>query len=330
VGATIKDVAKKVGVTPTTVSMVLRGDSRISDGTKEKVLKAAKELNYYPNSIGRSLVKGKTNTIAIASHLFYGPFKTDILNGIDNELKETKYRTFNFPFKSGQEEEGFREMLFGRICDGVIAINMAMNKEVAALYREEKRPIVFVEDVVEGLAGVKGDGFQGSYDAVMHLIKSGRKKIGLVVGAYGEMVNVKERLGGYKKALKDSGLEFDKDMVMESRFYNFPEGKDICKEMLEAKPGIDAVFVGAGDLVAMGMMRHAKDTGVKIPDDIAIIGYDGLDSGSLSSPELTTVKQPVFEMGTRAFKMIMDMIENPEKKYEIEVFKPELLVRGSA
>ncbi|PKL91431.1 MAG: hypothetical protein CVV21_07555 [Candidatus Goldiibacteriota bacterium HGW-Goldbacteria-1] len=327
---TIKDVAKKVGVTATTVSMVIRNDPRISDKTKEKVLKAVKEMNYYPNQIGRSLVKGKTNVIAVASSMFYGPFKIDIFNGIDTGVVETDYTTLHFSARADQEAELLKEIVYGRRADGVIAINMRTEKETLQAYNDTGLPIVFVEETFDGFAGVKGDSFKGAYKATERFIKTGKKNIGLISAVYTHLSCVTDREKGFMQALADNGLKYDESKTLRSAAYNFQEGQDLMDKIINDKMQVDAVFCSAGDLVAMGMIKRAKEKGVKIPDDIAIIGYDGLDTGSLVTPSLTTLKQPVVDMGRAAFDMLKKLMEEKNVKKEIKVFEPELIIRESA
>jgi DNA-binding LacI/PurR family transcriptional regulator len=327
---TIKDVAKKVGVTATTVSMVIRDDPRISSKTKEKVLKAVKEMNYYPNQIGRSLVKGKTNVIAVASSMFYGPFKIDIFNGIDTGVVETEYTTLHFSARAEQEAELLKEIVYGRRADGVIAINMRTEKETLQAYRDTGLPIVFVEETFDGFAGVKGDSFKGAYKATERLVKTGKKNIGLISSVYTHLSCVTDREKGFMKALADNNIKYDEKKTLRSATYNFQEGQDLMDKIINDKIQADAVFCSAGDLVAMGMIKRAKEKGVKIPDDIAIIGYDGLDTGSLVTPSLTTLKQPVVSMGRAAFDMLKKLMEEKDVKKEIKEFEPELIIRESA
>lgn len=326
---TIKDVARKVGVTPTTVSMVMRGDERISPPTREKVLKAAKELNYYPNHIGRSLVKGKTNTVAVAASLYYGPFKSDLYNGIDYALASTKYNIMQFPSRPGQDDEALREIYYGRRGDGTIAVTLRPGEEILNEYRNSGKPIIMVEDTAEGLPGVKVDNFKGAYEAVSNMISKGRKKIALIYGINREYASARERTGGYEKALRDNGIDPEKMAKFVSERYIFLDGIEMFDKVYERRNDFDAIFVPAGDMVAMGIMKGAREKGMKIPQDFMITGYDGLDSGSLISPALTTVKQPVFDMGMEAFKYL-DRLMNGGKDEGIKVFDPKLVIRESA
>jgi LacI family transcriptional regulator len=331
---TIKDVAKRVGVTPTTVSMVLKNDPRISDQTKTRVLEAVKELNYYPNHIGQSLVKGKTDTIAVVSNLFFAWFKMDVLNGIGRSIFETKYKMNQYSTREGIEDETLKEILYGRRADSVINISYRPDRQILEEFAKAKRPIVLIEDVVEGFPGVKVDNFKGAYNATEHLLNRGRKNIGILTGRVADGkggLNVLERIDGYKKALDDHNIDLRKRFMVETVCYTFEEGKEAFDRFMENKKGIDSIFCAAGDISAMGIIKRAQERGVKIPDDVAVIGYDDVVMSSIVSPSLTTVKQPIFEMGQAAVKMTVDQMENDCKgPSEVVIFQPELVIRESA
>ncbi len=331
---TIKDVAKKVGVTPTTVSMVMRNDPRISEETRQKVLQAVKELNYYPNYIGQSLVKGKTNTIAVVSNLFFAWFKMDILNGIGRSIFETTYKMNQYSTRDEIGEETLKDILYGKRADGVITISLRPKKEILNEFKNNNRPIVLIEDTVEGFAGVKVDNLRGAYIATDYLIKKGRRKIGILTGEVAEGrggLNVLERIEGYKKALKENDIDIRKKIMLETVCYTFEEGRKIFDKFIENKKGIDAIFCAAGDIAAMGLIKRAQELGVRVPDDVAIIGYDDIVISSMITPALTTVKQPIFEMGKASVKMLISQMES-DKKYvdEVVIFQPELVIRESA
>lgn len=331
---TIKDVAKKVGVTPTTVSMVMRDDPRISKETKDKVLQAVKELNYYPNYIGQSLVKGKTNTIAVVSNLFFAWFKMDILNGIGRSIFESSYKMNQYSTRDEIGEETLKDILYGKRADGIITISLRPTTTILNEFKRLKRPIVLIEDTVEGFAGVKVDNFKGAYMATDYLIKKGRKKIGILTGEVAQGrggMNVLERIDGYKKALKDNDIDIRKKIMLETVCYTFDEGKKIFDKFIENKKGIDAIFCAAGDIAAMGLMKRAQELGVKVPDDVAIVGYDDIVISSLVNPSLTTVRQPIFEMGKTAVKMLINQMESSLNYVdEVVIFQPELVIRESA
>ncbi|HDQ26908.1 MAG TPA: LacI family transcriptional regulator [bacterium] len=331
---TIKDVAKRVGVTPTTVSMALKNDPRISGPTKTKVLDAVNELNYYPNYIGQALVKGKTDTIAVVSSIFFAWFKMDVLNGIGRKILETKYRMNHYAIRLETRDEELRGILHGKRADAVIAISFKPGDEVLAEFKEKGVPLVLIEDTAEGYAGVKVDNFKGAYMATDYLAKKGKKNIGFVSMPYAEDrggYNVIERFEGYKKALADNKMDIRKRSIQEINRYTFDDGRAAMSRFLEGKKEIDAVFCAAGDIVSMGMIKEAKSRGLKIPGDISVVGYDDIVMSEMVSPALTTVKQPIFEMGQAAVRMVTDSLEHGGRgPGEVVIFQPELIIRESA
>jgi LacI family transcriptional regulator len=330
VRVTIKDIARKVGVTPATVSMVINSSPKISQKTKEKVLQAIKEMNYHPNYIGRSLVKGKTNNIAVVASFFASLFALESVRGIELNLRKTNYNLILYSTRGLEEKE--RDMLeriyYERRADGIIIISLKAEKPLIEQFKKDGIPLVFLEELCDGAPTVKFNNIKGAHMAVDHLIKSGRKNIAIVTGDHGQ--NAEERLKGYKDALKENNMEFSKDNVFPVLSYSFEEGEEILINMIKKNKKIDAVFCAAGDISAIGIMDAAKNHGIKIPQDMAIIGYDDIYISNLTSPALTTVRQPIAQMGMRSFDLLLDMVEGrAQMENKIISFEPELIVRDS-
>jgi len=327
---TIKDIAKKVGVTPATVSMVINNSPKISQETKEKVLKAIREMNYHPNYIGRSLVKGETNNIAVVASFFASLFALESVRGIEINLRKTPYNLILYSTKGmdENEEDLLRRILYERRADGVIIISLKAKKELMEEFRKENVAAVFIEEIVEDFPTVKFNNIKAAYIATEHLIKNKRKNIGLIVGNKG--LNAEERLRGYKEALSHYNIDFDKDKVVEIVDYSFEDGEKALNTLMEKNKKIDAVFCAAGDITAIGFMDAAKDKGIIIPDDIAIIGFDDIYLANLTTPGLTTIRQPITKMGMQAFDLLLDVIKGKEEDgKKIISFEPELIIRES-
>jgi len=336
-GVTIKDVAKLAGVSHTTVSMVIHNDHRITRATKKKVLDAIKKLNYYPNYFARGLVQGKTNTIAVIAAFFSSPFELDILKGIELRMDECdSHYNLNQYATRGKNEiktELFYSILYGKRADAVIALNLKPDITLMKNFETENIPIILIEEKMKGLSYVKTNNIKGAYLATEYLIKKGKKNIGLINGVTkGKEVGLspKERLSGYKKALKAYNLPFKHDNVIDIVYYYYEEGKDVLKTYRKRKNKIDSIFCAAGDMVAIGILEEARGMGVSIPEDISIIGYDDMLMASLIFPSLTTVKQPVQEMGAKAFDFVMEKISDKSLKDLKLVLQPELVIRESA
>jgi LacI family transcriptional regulator len=227
-----------------------------------------------------------------------------------------------------------RDILYGKRADGVITISLRPDIEILNEFKKNKTPIILIEDTVDGFPGVKVDNFQGAYVATDYLIKKGRRKIGILTGTITEGragKNVLERLEGYKKSLKDNGLDLRKKIMLETVCYTFDEGRRIFDKFIENKKGVDAIFCAAGDIAAMGLIKRAQELGVKVPDDVAIVGYDDIVISSIITPSLTTVKQPIFEMGKAAAKILISQMESDTVNInEVVTFQPELIIRESA
>ncbi|MBN2754229.1 MAG: LacI family DNA-binding transcriptional regulator [Candidatus Goldbacteria bacterium] len=327
---TIKDIAKKVGVTPATVSMVINNSPKISQKTKDLVMQSIKEMNYHPNYIGRSLVKGKTNNIAVVASFFASLFALESVRGIENNLRKTAYNLILYSTRGVEENERdvLRRVFYERRADGFIIISLKPDDELVAEFEKEGLPVVFIEEIVKGAPTVKFNNIKGAFMATEYLIKKKRKKIAIIKGS--KVLNAEERFKGYKDALEYYGIPFDEKKVIDVVDYTFEEGETLLKNLMKKSGGVDAVFCSAGDITAIGVMDAAKKAGIKIPQDLSIIGYDDVYLSNLTSPGLTTVRQPIAQMGMQAFDLLTDMIEgSAPMESKIISFEPELIIRDS-
>ncbi len=334
--ATIRDVAKQAGVSHTTVSWVIHNDPRITPQTKEKVLKVIAEMNYHPNYLARSLVRGRTNTIAVIASFFSSGFEIEILKGFD-----MGFETMGFPYNinlystrgsESQKDRLLNQILYGKMADSVILLSLKMKENMLKEFHKNQIPVVLIEEKMPDAHVVKTDNEKGAYLAVEYLIKKGKRKIGLFIGSLkGEEsgLSPRERLTGYKKALKDYNIEYEESRIVEIEKYYFEDGQKALKSIIERKAEIDSIFCAAGDMVAMGVLRETQLRGIKVPDDLSIIGYDNIVTSSLVTPSLTTVKQPIRILGITALKMSIDAVENRGTERKQMVFEPELIVRNS-
>lgn len=333
---TIKDVAKYAGVSHPTVSMVIHDDPRITKETKEKVIKAIKELNYHPNYMARGLVKGKTNTIAIMASFFGSLFELNILMGIEGESEDPKYQINQYTTfgKEKVKNDIFYSILHGKRADAIIALSLKPDEHLAKEFIENDVPIVLLEEDMQSLNIVKCNNYQGAFIATEYFIKSGRKKIGIITGELdGEEIGLSplERLNGYKAALKKYDIEFREEYIATVDNYYYNEGKETFLELLKSFPDIDAIFCASGDIVAAGAIKASLEKGISVPDDIAIIGYDNSFLAEIVSPTLTTIHQPLFQMGKEALRIVINELEGKGKKGPIrKIFEPRLIKRESA
>lgn len=333
-GVTLEDVAKLAGVSHMTVSLVIRNDSRITPETREKVLKAIKELNYHPNYLARGLAGGKTNTIAIVATFFSSFFELNILKGIEMQPDELQYNINQFTTRGGyrNKKKVLLNIINSKRADAVIILNIKPSNDIIRLYKKNKIPIVLVEEEAKGVHIVKSDNFSGAKKATDYLIKKGRKNIGLVIGDYEAKYvssSSRERFEGFKKSLEENGLKLDTKNIFKIEDYYFEDGIKALEYYISEGIKLDAIFCAAGDMVAMGIIKEAQKRKIKIPDDIALIGYDDIVVSEIVNPPLTTVRQPIEKMGSEAYKIAVNAVEGKYREPQKLVFEPELVIRES-
>lgn len=332
---TIKDVAKKAGVSHTTVSMVIHDDKRITPDTKKKVQAVIAELKYHPNYLARGLVQGKTNTIAIMATFFSSFFEMNFLKGIEQQSGDSEYQINQYSTrgKSGVKEQVLEQILYGKRADALITLSIKPDKAMLEEFKKNGLPIILVEEEMKGAHTLKTDNFKGGFLAGEYLLKKGRKKIGVIVGELnGEEVGTSpaERLKGFQRALEEFNVGFDSEYVVEIKDFDFKDGKNALGKLLSTGKKLDAVFCAAGDYTAMGLLEEARKRGIKIPQDLSVVGYDGLEMSAVVNPPLTTIKQSITELGREAFKIAIEAANGKLKEPKNIILQPELVIRESA
>ena len=332
---TIKDVARLAGVSHTTVSLALRDSSSITEETKQKVLKAAKQLNYHPNYLARSLANGKTNVIGIVANFFSSNFEMEILRGVEQCIRSDESRfMINLFTTLEKNDQVLTDICMGKHADGVILLSISPSPEVVKLYNENHCPLIVIDETAEGAMEISLDNYQGAYMATEHLINAGRRNLAIVLGDGGEKgflgLSQKERKEGFLQAISDRGLKFNRKNEFFISDYYFEEGQMVFKKMQRYGVGIDGIFCAAGDMVASGIMLEAKNNHVEIPKELSIIGYDDIVSSALINPPLSSIRQPLFQIGKNAFSRMVRMLEGKEEyKPNKLVYEPQLISRSS-
>ncbi len=330
---TLEDVAKKAGVSHTTVSLVLHGDKKISGATRDKVMRVIEDMNYHPNYNARSLARGKTNTVAILASFFSSLFATDIMKGMEDEAINTdlSINQYSTRGEKDREEDQLDKILYGKRADGLVVISLQPEIKIMNEFRSAGMPVVLIERKMDGFSSVGTDNEKGAYMAASHLISTGKKNIAIACGHLDcvDCINSKERFAGFTRALKENGLEFRQENFFPT-WYGFEDGIRVMAQITGEKRKIDALFCASGDNVALGALKEAKVRGVSIPDDIAIVGYDDLLVSSMVQPALTTIRQPIIKMGREAFNLVIKSMNNEIKEPVVTTFEPELIIRETA
>lgn len=330
---TIKDIAKRVGVSVTTVSRALNGYHDVNQNTKKKIIEAAKELQYTPNAVARTLVTKKSNTIGlIVSELNRSSakdnFTFEVLSGINNATAENDYDMVLFstdPVR--QETKSYSQLCIERGVDGAILQGIRTDDPYLHEVLESNIPCVLIDIPIssESVGYVATDNVLGAKRAVDHLIQLGHQHIGMINGHEHAYVS-KERLNGYKAALNEAQLPFNSSRVANGEFLE-EEGEKAAYKLLLHSPEITALFC-ASDLMAFGAIKAAQKLNLSIPRDLSIIGYDDIILSQYITPKLTTISQDKFQMGYRAAELLISMLKG-ENQSQISILPTELKIRDT-
>jgi len=333
----IKDIAKICNVSTATVSLVLNDSPKITQKTKEKVLKVIKEYEYYPNIIAKRLSKRITSTIAVIvpqiSHIFNDYYFAESLSGIyDTALKydyEILLQVANKEFV--ENKKYLRLFKEGRI-DGALFVGSTLNDEYLKDFQNFSYPFLLVNSYLKNskVPYIKGDAVEGGYIATKYLISKGRKKLAFIAGSWDVSTTI-DKFEGYKKALQEFNINFDNNLIFTGNFTQI-SGSIIADEIKNKNllNKIDAIF-SSNDLMAMGLIEKFKSFGVKVPDDIAIVGFDNNPLSEICSPKITTVFLPVYEIASQCCEYIIkNKIENKEFQPIFKTLPVKLIIRESA
>ena len=332
----IKTVAEKAGVSTATVSRVLTGYPNVKKQTREKILKVIAELNYEVNAVARSLRQKKTNSIGIIVGNILSEFYSIIAKSVEDVASSYGYNLIlcNSDFNPDKELNYLKVLKSNRV-DGIILYPTGGNKEYVGSLIATGTKIVLLDGLIEGLKcdAVLADNEKGAFDAINFLLEQGYRNIGIISGDTTKTTG-KDRLNGCKRALKGKGLSPNENLIKIGSFKKV-SGIELARDLLETKNQVkpDALFVGNLDMT-MGAIITIKEKGLRIPEDIGVIGYDDSDWARLLEPPLTTVSQPVYDLGAAACKMLIEKIEsNSDIKLKnepiIKVFKTKLIIRNS-
>ena len=322
---TVNDVAKKAGVSTSTVSRVISDNPRISNSTKEKVLKIMEELGYYPNANARSLARNKTGTIGVimpttSEELFLNPFFPEALRGVVKGASNTGYDLLlSTNTEKDEELKIIQNFIRGSKVDGIILMSSKIDDECINYLRSINFPFSLIgspHSFTEEINHVDNDNFMAAYELTSHLINIGRKTIAMIAGDKSLMVT-KKRVEGYRKALLESNLDFQEDLLLMGSFdeeTGFKYGKEIAD--MENRP--DGLII-TDDLVAFGAVRLFESLNISIPEDIAIASFNNSILSTYSNTPLTSVDIHAVELGRQAMNLLIDTMSSSDKGKKIVI-----------
>lgn len=328
--ATIRDVAKRAGVGVATVSRVLNNSGLVSESARQSVLEAVAALNYVPNPTARRLSLGKTFTIAVIVPFFTRPSFVERLRGIYSVLGDSRYDMIVMNVESiERRNKYFAEVPRPDRVDGVIIVTLTPNDEEVEAFKASQVPVVLVDTHHPQLPSVMEDSVMGGRTATQHLIDLGHTRIAYLSDVLDDVFSATAaslyRYRGYELALEAAGIPLREDYVRQGR-HSREEARRCARELFQLAEPPTAVFA-ASDTQAIGVMEAARDAGLRVPEDISVIGYDDLDVAEYLG--LTTMRQSLYESGKRGAELLLQAMEG-QLTEPVEVEMPvELVVRQS-
>jgi LacI family transcriptional regulator len=327
--AGIKEVAARAGVSTSTASRVLSGRGYSSAGSRSRVLKAAEELGYEPH-IGASALKSQASQIVgVAIQDMSNPFYVDLVRGINEATHAASYVPLLFDSEESSEREAeiLRVMLRVRVAGVIIAPSMT-NLDLLRRVQEHDIPIVQVDREAPGLSldSVLVDNFAGAYEATEHLLRLGHTRVGVIAGPP-TLTTGRQRLLGFEQAMRDHGIELDPRYVKVSDYRAYT-GAALARELIEEQPRPTAIFAH-NNVLAERLLLALRDAGLRVPDDIAVVGFDDVGWARLVSPSLTVVRQPAYTIGRMAAEILLRRLAGNQDPPVQSLLKAELVLRGS-
>jgi LacI family transcriptional regulator len=327
---TIHEVAKKARVSPTTVSHVINNTRFVSEILRERVQRAMAELNYRPNALARSLRLGQTHTFGLILPDSANPFFAEIGHAIEAAAFERGYSVILCNTENDQTKELlYTNVLENRQVDGMIFVATGRNHDALSSIVKNGLPLVVVDRDLGSLSldAVTTDNHQGGLIATRHLIERGHRIIGCITGP-SDITPSAERVTGYSDAIKEINLELEETLLLRGDFH-VPSGLEAATRLLQRDPRPTALFV-CNDMMAIGALHAAAKLGLRVPDDVAIVGFDDIELASYTIPPLTTVCQPKQQIGQTAIQLILERMSAPSLPPRHKILHPQLIIRESS
>ena len=327
---TLEDIARLSGVSRSTVSRVINADVNVSDETRRKVLEVINYYNFQPNLAARGLATGRTNVIGVVipagvSVIFTDPYFPQLLQGISSVCNTRNYSVMLWLAEPEYERRMITRILHNGLVDCGVVAKILINGPIIQSLIDSKMPFILIgRHPTVDVNYLDVDNFQAGRKATMHLVRLGYRRIATITGSQDQVVGY-DRYQGYLKALQDTGHPIKPELVVEGDFTE-EGGYTAMQRLLKYKP--DAVFV-ASDMMAYGAMRALREARLRIPEDVAVMGFDDIPASAKTDPPLTTVRQPVYQMGSKAVDVLIDIIEAGPAATRKVLMDTELVVRAS-
>ncbi|MFJ9601173.1 LacI family DNA-binding transcriptional regulator [Streptomyces althioticus] len=337
---TLEEVAARAGVGRGTVSRVINGSPRVSEATRAAVEAAVAELGYVPNTAARALAANRTDAIALVvpepeTRFFTEPYFSDMLRGVGAALSDTEMQLLLIFAGSDRERQRLAQYLAAHRVDGVLLVSVHADDPLPDMLSQLEIPAVISgpRSADETLTSVDSDNYGGARQAVEHLVSRGRRTVAHITGRL-DVYGAQRRVDGYRDALCEAGHQVD-ELLIEPGDFSEGGGRRAMEALLERRPDLDAVFA-ASDVTAAGARQVLREAGRRIPDDVALVGYDDSAIARHMEPPLTSVRQPIEEMGRAMTDLLLREVADrrPSATRELErrqmVLATELVERASS
>ena len=330
----LSDIAKKLNISLTTVSRALGDYSDVSPKTKELVRNTVEEMGYVPHKFAQNLALKKSHLVGLVyiddqRSDFYQSFSFEVIAGVRNYFGKTSYDLIIIPGKQkNKAKESLKKICYSRGIEGLFVVGVSVDDPYIKELEEDFIPAIIVDFplLTKKVSYIQSNNIKGCELVVKHLASKGHSKIAFINGHSNAAISI-TRLEGYKKAIENNGFSYDQNIVKTGDFSE-KSGYDAVKEMFSKKLDFTAVFA-ASDIMAVGAIKAVKESGLKVPDDIAVIGFDDILIAVYSSPSLTTVRQHKFDLGYKGSRELFKMIENPDYIPKSKRIDVELIIRDS-
>jgi len=329
---TLEDIARQAGVSRSTVSRVVNDQPYVRPEVRERVLKVIQDTGFHPNVAARTLASQRSWMFGLVlprgvSSFFTDPYFPRLTQGIAQACNQYNYTLALFLISTHEDEQKIYPRVSRKgLMDGILMQSGQIGDQLIDRLVKSNIPLVIAGRPVQPMdvSYIDVDNINAAYNAVSHLIRLGYLRIGTITGLVNSAVSI-DRQEGYMKALVERGRDVDRALIAEGDFTE-AGGYYAMQQLLPARP--DAVFV-ASDLMALGAMRAVREAGLRIPNDVAFVGFDDLPIAILPEPQLTTVRQPIYQLGFKAVEILIDLIENGIEPARRIILDTQLIIRDS-
>jgi LacI family transcriptional regulator len=305
---TIRDVAARAGVSHQTVSRVINDNPRVTEATRERVLAAIRDLGFVPSPMARGLISNRTRSIGVVADDVSDHFFASVVAGAEAEARRRGYYLMIGSVEPDDDEAGYLRLMLERRVEGLILArpSVPLRRRDLLAARNAGVAVVAVGTNLAGFPAIDVDNRKGGHDATWHLLEHGHRRIATIVGPE-VWPSAAARLHGYRAALRDAGAAYDPELIERASGWGLESGVDAAARLLERGVEFSALFAQS-DLIALGAIRRLREAGLRVPEDVSVVGYDDLPVADYVEPPLTTIHQPMREVGELAAGFVLDQI----------------------